>query len=254
MTVKIGCDPELFFENQDGLLISSIGKVGGSKMAPKSIGYGCAVQEDNVAVEFNIPPSDTVDKFLTSVNFNLEYLTIKASQMGLKLAIKASGIFSEDELAHPDARIFGCDPDFNTWTKKMNPSPRAKDANLRSCGGHIHFGTDELHLNPWSVGRAADLFLGVQSLEFDKDTARRELYGKAGAVRIKPYGVEYRTLSNFWLKSEKLMRWVYHQSERAVEFVKAGHDLSPDEGALIQECINTSNVNLMFQLKGQYGL
>jgi hypothetical protein len=42
---------------------------------------------------------------------------------------------------------------------------------------------------------------------------RRELYGKAGAFRPKPYGVEYRVLSNRWLNSEALIRWVYNQSQ-----------------------------------------
>jgi len=28
-------------------------------------------------------------------------------------------------------------------------------------------------------------------------------------MRYKPYGVEYRSLSNFWLSSDDLMSWVY---------------------------------------------
>jgi hypothetical protein len=43
------------------------------------------------------------------------------------------------------------------------------------------------------------------------------MYGKAGAVRAKSYGVEYRVLSNFWLKSEELMGEVY---DRAVSAAK----------------------------------
>src|SRR3546814_9474953 len=35
------------------------------------------------------------------------------------------------------------------------------------------------------------------------------MYGAAGAFRTKPYGVEYRVLSNAWLKDSKLMSWVY---------------------------------------------
>jgi hypothetical protein len=71
------------------------------------------------------------------------------------------------------------------------------------------------------------MVLGVPATLIDTDTARREFYGKAGSFRPKdtinfdadigpdPYdGVEYRTLSNFWLKSEELMGWVWNGVER----------------------------------------
>lgn len=252
--ITLGSDPELFLV-QGTKFVSSIGLIGGSKEFPRSIREdGCAVQEDNVAVEFNIPPSDTVERFIEGIKFNLDYLVAHAKTMGMDIAIVPSAVFSDDELSSPAAQQFGCEPDYNAWTKQINPRPKASNPNLRSAGGHVHFGSKELGLDPWKVGRAADLFLGVPSLEFDADTGRRELYGKAGAVRIKPYGVEYRTLSNFWIKSEDLMRWVWGQAEKAVEFVKAGNDLTAEEGRRIQHCINTSDVGLMTQLRRHYGV
>jgi hypothetical protein len=47
------------------------------------------------------------------------------------------------------------------------------------------------------------------------------LYGKAGAYREKSYGVEYRTLSNFWVFDERLSDWVWKNTERAVKAVDA---------------------------------
>lgn len=251
--IKLGCDPEIFLK-QGNNFISSIGLIGGTKDAPMPIGEGCAVQEDNVAVEFNTPPAPDVESFLKSVNFNLDYLKKRAVALNMELAIEASAIFSDNELSHPSAMEFGCEPDYNTWTKRRNPRPRAANRNLRSAGGHVHFGSKEIGLDPWQVGRAADLFLGVPSVEMDPDTQRRELYGKAGAVRIKPYGVEYRTLSNFWLKSEDLMKWVWEQSQRAVEFVRSGNELSDEMGLRIQQCINESDAIMARQLKVQYGI
>jgi len=61
------------------------------------------------------------------------------------------------------------------------------------------------------VIKALDAYLGLPSVLFEKDGMRRTLYGKAGAYRPTPYGVEYRVLSNFWLTEEKYMRWVYQQ-------------------------------------------
>ena len=41
------------------------------------------------------------------------------------------------------------------------------------------------------------------------------MYGKAGAFRPKPYGMEYRVLSNFWLTSDVHMGNVFHLVSRA---------------------------------------
>ena len=86
-----------------------------------------------------------------------------------------------------------------------------------------------------------DFYLGLPSLLFDADTRRREMYGKAGCFRPKPYGAEYRTLSNAWLKSEELIRWVHRQVKTGMENVISGRHLSQEFGD-VSEIINTSNV------------
>jgi hypothetical protein len=68
-----------------------------------------------------------------------------------------------------------------------------------------------------------DCFLGLPSLLWDGDTARRKMYGAAGAFRPKPYGVEYRVLSNAWLLSEERMRFVYNQTVSAVDNLIEGN-------------------------------
>lgn len=253
--MRIGSDPELFLVDGGGKFISAIDRIGGTKDFPRPISDdGCAVQEDNVAVEFNIPPSETVEQFIKGINFNLNYLTKHVKTMGLNLAIVASAEFPDDQLMDMRALEFGCDPDYNCWTKRRNPSPKAASKSLRSAGGHVHIGCREADLNPWEVGKAADLFLGVPSVLMDEDQRRRELYGKAGSVRIKPYGVEYRTLSNFWLKSDELKSWVFRQAQRAAEFVQAGNELSDEDGKMIQECINTTNRDLSRVLSARFNI
>jgi len=85
-----------------------------------------------------------------------------------------------------------------------------------------------------------DFFLGLGSLFYDDDIERREMYGKAGCIRYKPYGVEYRTLSNAWLKDEVRMRWAYRNAVKGVKELMDGNCLSSTYGD-IQEIINTSN-------------
>ena len=256
----VGCDPEVFLVDQDGQYVSSIDRIGGSKDFPRPIDEeGCAVQEDNVAVEYNIPPVQNVESFIHYNRKVLQYLSEWVAPQGLSLKIIPSAKFSKEELADPRALEFGCEPDFNAWKGgSMNPRPRAKDKSLRSAGGHIHLGGID-DLNPLLVIKAMDLFVGVGMMQFDTDKDRRMLYGKAGAHRIKPYGVEYRTASNAWLQSDETIRYVWKQQERAVEFVRNGHAESlladgSELGELIQECINNSNMEIFEQLKSQFDL
>lgn len=250
--ILVGADPELFLMNKNQKLISAIGRFGGTKQWPKPIGDGCFVQEDNVAVEFNIPPAASKDAFVTSINFALQKLEERAKELNLSLAIRASAKFDRDQLANPKASVFGCDPDHNAWTLKENDSPRCADKSLRSAGGHVHVGCTEYE--SWHIARAMDLYLGVPSIGLDPDLDRRQLYGKAGAFRTKNYGMEYRTLSNFWLTSDKFKMWVYSQTMEALKFLALGNRLEPTDGEEIQYCINNSDIPLMKGLVDRYGL
>jgi hypothetical protein len=173
---------------------------------------------------------------------------------GLELDISASKEFPVIDLMHPQAQELGCEPDYNAWTGRVNPRPRAPET-LRSSGGHIHIGydnpTEELSRK---IVKAHDLFCGVGSVLYDPDTRRREIYGKAGAHRIKGYGVEYRTLSNFWISSEELMDWVYKQSLKAIDFVKAGNIIPVADGRDIIQCINTGDKELVAKIDAKYGV
>lgn len=251
--ITIGADPELFLMNVDGKFISSIGKVGGTKHKPRPILNGCMVQEDNVAVEFNIPPAKNAQAFIGSMNDALQYLTKLAADEGLMLSITASKVFDADQLEHPRAQQFGCETDLNAWTMKANPGPRAKNPQLRTAGGHIHIGGVE-GLDPFQLGRWCDLTMGVWSVLEDDDTQRRELYGAAGAIRKKPYGIEYRVLSNYWLKSPEMMEKVYNRALDAVDRVMCNWGINDDEGNDIIKCINNSDKDLAHELIGRYAL
>lgn len=253
MSVSIGADPELFVVDMNSRrFISSVGKFGGTKDTPKPIGQNCFIQEDNVAVEFNIPPSKSKEEFLKSINYSLETIAQRAKELDLVVDLSATAVFDNGELLSDQAKVFGCDPDFNAWTQTKNPAPRAKNKNLRSAGGHVHVGCKDF--GGFEIARTLDLFLGIPSVILDPNNERRELYGKAGACREKPYGVEYRVLSNFWLKAPKFQEWVYTRTHEAIEFLQTGNQLNFDDGQIIQEAINTSNMTLATKTLERYGL
>lgn len=148
------------------------------------------------------------------------------------------------------AQVFGCEPDYNVWLQDVNPRPHCDNPNLRSAGGHIHIGFNSNELDFEEVVKAMDAFVGCEMVTFDKDTNRRLLYGKAGAFRRKSYGVEYRTASNAWIQNDELKRWVYTQTQKAVEFVASGKKIPRKGiGEIIQKCINTSDESLLPQVR-----
>lgn len=79
-------------------------------------------------------------------------------------------------------------------------------------------------------------------------TKRREAYGRAGCFRYTPYGVEYRVLSNFWLKHPFLVQFVCGIVRDATSWFTAGihnefMDLFPDKFDII-DAINENNTEL----------
>lgn len=260
MRFHLGCDPEVFLLDQNNKFFSAIGTFGGSKDMPRVLEHlgsdAFAVQEDNVALEFNIPPSATSEEFNKNIKTIVNYLAEQAANdFNLKFSHDSACLFPEEFLNDPKALEFGCEPDYNAWSGKRNPRPKATDARLRSAGGHVHVG---VHANldradKCRLGRLMDLHLGIPSVLMDDGTMRKELYGKAGAMRYKPYGMEYRTLSNFWVFSETLNQWVWDATERAVQEFEQGRDVLTLEEQIVGT-INNNNKVLAAQIVSEHGL
>jgi len=110
--------------------------------------------------------------------------------------------------------------------------------------GHIHIGFPEPdEAKTERVIKAMDIFLGLPSVWLDSDTRRRRLYGTAGSFRFKPFGCEYRTLSNFWIASEDLIKWAYDNTILAVN-TALKYDIDPlsKYEEELQQVINESDV------------
>jgi hypothetical protein len=251
----LGADPELFLrEASSGHIISAIGKIGGSKDVPmqaEGLPKGFCHQEDNVLVEYNIPPAKTRTEFTKFNQQMLAYLETKVGNQGWQLHTVASHVMDPSELEDPRALVFGCDPDFNVWTLDDNPRPECTDPLLRSAGGHIHIGMKLSTADKVMLGRMLDSTVGLWSVVNDPDSRRRELYGKAGAIRMKKYGLEYRTCSNFWLRSASLMDNVYVWAEEAVRRFHAKEFKVVEQYATdVIQTINTGNVAMAKDLLG----
>jgi hypothetical protein len=229
MHITVGADPEIFLR-QNGVPHSAWELIPGNKEKPHAVRDG-AVQVDGCAVEFNIDPVSTKEAFRHNINSVLSVLRDMVPPE-YEFDMSASIEFTASHFASlpPEALELGCDPDLDAYTMEENEAPDA-ESRIRAAGGHVHVGWREPNADPTdpshraagaALAKGLDWFLGMPSAVIDPDKVRKSLYGCAGAFRAKPYGMEYRTLSNFWLKNDGLIDFVYDRTMQACEAVMSG--------------------------------
>lgn len=182
---------------------------------------------DNVLAECAIKPGYSKSEVLE--NFRECICLYQQLVEPFSLKAQASAYFADAQLKHPDARKVGCAEERCAYLMQPVESPTyaITNGNLRSCGGHIHLGSELLASDgpePILTIYMMDLFLGIPSLWLDRDPTshqRRALYGQAGRFRAKKYGVEYRSLGNFWLQSPEMVSLIYDLSMFVQDFVES---------------------------------
>lgn len=243
MAITIGADPE-FFISLDGVSPASIfGLIPGTKKEPHKVNGG-AIQVDGMAAEFNIEPSSDKESFIDNL-FGVRKILMEFLP-DYKIFPEPVGYFDQSFLDSlpKEATELGCDPDFNAYNGCNPNAVPTPEEGMRTAGGHVHIGgvgtgenTTENSYDMARMARLMDRHLGIFSLLWDKQDKRRLLYGKAGAFRVKPYGMEYRTLSNSWTFHEELCSFVFDQTQVAVNAYMNGEDVEPE----IEEIINLSS-------------
>lgn len=223
----LAADPEMFTKDSNNVITSVAGMLGCDKWNKLKVSDGVNLQEDNVLVEFDIAPCDSFAGFNKLLKEGIEASRKIIHPFGFEIAEGISShIYSEAEIAsfHESVLEFGCVPDYNGLTGIPNPRPQAVNSGLRSAGGHIHFGfSGDVEVSTQTQAKMTimcDMFLGLTSLLIDDDNRRRELYGQAGSIRYKDYGIEYRSLSNFWIFEEAKRKWAYDQATKAFSAMK----------------------------------
>jgi len=248
--VTLGSDPEIFICNADEI-VSAEGLTGGTKHDPIPISdKGHMIQEDGIALEYNIPPCATVEEFIEHHEFVQDYLKVLIEAHGFKFHEARSAEINPVYLQTEQAQTFGCEPDYNVYTKSENPAPEA-GGNLRCVGGHVHIGyPDPEQETTEKIVMMFDMLLTLPALFKDNDTRRRELYGNAGSFRFKIFGLECRALSNFWIHSREDMTWVWNQTIKAVNLVLDGEadELIEKYSENVREAIDTANLELAHSL------
>lgn len=257
--ILVGCDPELFLKDASGKFVSAHTLLPGTKIEPYKVPRG-AIQVDGVAAEFNIDPASSAAGFVTNIQ---TVMTMLRSRIGThQLVTEPFAVFEPSYFSTlpPETRELGCNPDFNAWTGQVNPAPDGEKTTMRTASGHVHIGWCK-DVNPFGkahqedcrmVVKQLDYYLGMYSLLWDPDNTRRQLYGKAGAFRPKPYGCEYRVLSNQWLTNENLMSWVWQATYQGVRSLLDGKKSMEEQyGSFAQEVIDGNKTDWIDSSNGQ---
>lgn len=221
MKFTFGCDPEFMLE-MDGQLRSAIALLPRKDKAAKR--PGGEVYYDNVLAELAVRPGRSKEEVLENIEDSLKSLVRMVRPA--KVVARASAKYPASELGHKDAKIAGCNPEWDVYSLRcvLPPDEAFQTSLFRTAGGHVHVGADMLSdpLVGFDVIRMMDLFIGVPSLFLDHDPTskeRRKLYGHAGSHRATDYGFEYRTLGNFWLCCPEYVSLIYDLTAFCLDFV-----------------------------------
>jgi len=267
----LGSDPEFFYANKQGVVIGS------EKVLPKegiSMGEGKIIR-DGVQAELN--PEPRLCREQLAGNIRSCFQKIKEQMAGKELLyinFKEVVEVSQKEMDElsDESKVFGCAPSNNIYTGKSIIKFDPKVYRYRSAGGHIHLGKWTKSMigeyndltgifadintaldDPKRTVPILDLIVGNTCVLVDRDPLaieRRKVYGKAGEYRTPPHGIEYRTLSNFWLKCYPLMGFVMGLARLAVLIVANDRDkelLSKVKIENVAKAINENNFELAYK-------
>lgn len=227
--VVFGCDPEFFFAEHgrvigadqvlptDGLMFNEWNEYG------SMISTVSRIIIDGVQAELNPLPHVCRQSMGRELAHAFSSVSQFIAGMGKELTIDFRQTIELDdsdmEKLSDRSKKFGCMPSKNAHNegKEGFIGVDASVYKYRSAGGHWHIGAPSGYLNekeirevlaqPERLVKMLDLIVGNTCVLIDRDPGnieRRKVYGRAGEFRTPPHGVEYRTLSNFWLRSAPL--------------------------------------------------
>lgn len=211
----VGADPEIFIRSTcSGLIVASgevLKKVKCSGVVP-----------DGVQAEIHPYASNCTGQVGTTLLRVIVDWQKKLLKNGFTLDFTPTLELTEEEFSSlpTEARQLGCKPSFNIYGDR-DLGVDSETYRWRSAGGHLHMGFNMSYMSliKEHLGERlgdlvplCDYLIGNTFVLFDRDpfaAKRREVYGRAGEYRLPSYGIEYRTLSNVWLRSSALQQLAY---------------------------------------------
>ena len=253
--VTYGSDPEGFFRRNDGKILGSerILPEEGLKAGEY---YKPWVVRDGIQFELNPQNSVTTGGLGAQIKASLKLLNNRmVGYPNVHPSFDGVVEVDRDELdaLSEKSRVLGCTPSLNRYGEKPI-TVDVKTYRKRSGGGHIHLGLPEpirsakgnsLVDYRHDLVTYLDVFTGNTCVLLDRDpnaAERRENYGRAGEYRLTSYGLEYRTLSNFWMRNFSLMSLAFGMTHIAISILDGHLKNVHDYESELEQVINLDRV------------
>ena len=231
--ISVGCDPEVFIQDtRSGDVVPAYGIVPGSKYDPYEED-GTLISVDGVAAEIGIKPAKYCEEFVHNVNSAIALLK-RILAPRYKMMISSSQMIKEKYLKEVPEEVLqlGCEPDLDAYTGAVFNVDQVhhRKNSMFYCGGHVHIGwtkeqdTDSPNLieDCRTLAIVLDYYLGAPMKGISTEIGRSTIYETPGRHRVKPYGMEYRTPSNAWLKENEYKEFVFNAAKSAVTALLKG--------------------------------
>jgi len=261
---ELGSDFEVFVKDvKKNKILNAQPYVKGTKDAPFNFDISnrfWATSLDNVLAEGNIPPAKNAQDFSDYILKTLLYIKNNLPK-NLELKAFPAEELDEDQFFTEESLLFGCDPDYSAYTFNVLDKISAKSVKLRSGCCHVHLRYEDMENDPqFNVKtivfiRMMDLYLGLPSIIIEPENARRILYGQAGSYRAdKNKTIEYRVLSNYFLNTEELRKWVFENTQLVIEKINNNDIPNEKETFIIKKIIEDNNYEEALNMINKYNI
>lgn len=252
--MQIGCDPEIFaFKGEE--VIPAFRFLRSKKridQLPISTMHSSRAYWDGYQAEFRFTGGfaclqemvGAIQQALLKMHRQLNRI-VPQSNLSIKNTVRLSR--TELQTAPEEFLSFGCSPSLNAYNLQANPIHDPRSVPWRWAGGHMHFSHLPNDIDPITVIKRLDKVVGVWAVgaarNFDVPV-RRQFYGLSGEYRVPKYallevipriqnnrfigiqykkagtttGVEWRTLSNFWLAHPRITHITFEIARKAILF------------------------------------
>ncbi len=272
-SITFGCDPEFFFSKSGKILGAEkilpeggmiykpgegIKKNDGDNTTVSSQGFNSSkIVIDGVQAELNPRPNTCRANLANEISCCMTKLYKEIIKTNEGLSIDFSQNIKVDKkeftsLSEKSKRL-GCAASANAYGEKSKINiKKSRILTSRSAGGHIHIGTSNTDTNKVKkvLQNAANLvplldaIVGNTCVLIDRDPGnikRRRLYGRAGEYRTPKHGLEYRVLSNFWLRNYALMSFVMGLVRQTV-IIAANSTFGDNYAKMIQSAVKRADI------------